>query len=175
MIEEAITKFEQALGIDGRRHDALWCLGNAYTSQGFLSGDAPSGACVQGGGRVGGWGMDAVELTRMGAWREGWGRQGVAAVNALCRAALLCCVDSPSCCIALLHCSPLHCCTAALLHCSQRVFRACGRLLPQGDGAGAGQRVLPPCARHVLQGAAGGRRLRLRRGAAGGRCKRWLC
>lgn len=30
----------QALGIDGKRHDALWCLGNAYTSQGFLSAEA---------------------------------------------------------------------------------------------------------------------------------------
>lgn len=42
MIEEAIAKFEQALAIDARRHDALWCLGNAYTSQGFLSADASS-------------------------------------------------------------------------------------------------------------------------------------
>ncbi|KAI7837467.1 hypothetical protein COHA_008725 [Chlorella ohadii] len=42
MIEEAIAKFEQALAIDARRHDALWCLGNAYTSQGFLSAEAAS-------------------------------------------------------------------------------------------------------------------------------------
>jgi tetratricopeptide (TPR) repeat protein len=42
MIEEAIEKFEKALQIDSKRHDALWCLGNAYTSQGFLSGDASS-------------------------------------------------------------------------------------------------------------------------------------
>ena len=34
----------QALAIDARRHDALWCLGNAYTSQGFLSAEAASGA-----------------------------------------------------------------------------------------------------------------------------------
>lgn len=34
----------QALGIDANRHDALWCLGNAYTSQGFLSAEAASGA-----------------------------------------------------------------------------------------------------------------------------------
>ena len=40
MIEEAIEKFEQALSIDAKRHDALWCLGNAYTSQGFLSSDS---------------------------------------------------------------------------------------------------------------------------------------
>lgn len=37
MIEDAIAKFQQALDIDDARHDALWCLGNAYTSQGFLS------------------------------------------------------------------------------------------------------------------------------------------
>ncbi|RMZ56888.1 hypothetical protein APUTEX25_002977 [Auxenochlorella protothecoides] len=40
MIEEAIEKFQKALGLDAGRHDALWCLGNAYTSQGFLSPDA---------------------------------------------------------------------------------------------------------------------------------------
>jgi hypothetical protein len=43
MIEEAITKFEHALSIDAKRHDALWCLGNAYTSQGFLSAEVNSG------------------------------------------------------------------------------------------------------------------------------------
>lgn len=42
MIEEAIEKFQKALKIDEERHDALWCLGNAYTTQGFLSPDAPA-------------------------------------------------------------------------------------------------------------------------------------
>jgi tetratricopeptide (TPR) repeat protein len=40
MIEDAIRKFEEALDLDSKRHDALWCLGNAYTSQGFLSASA---------------------------------------------------------------------------------------------------------------------------------------
>ena len=32
-ISQAVAKFKQALGIDPSRHDTLWCLGNAYTSQ----------------------------------------------------------------------------------------------------------------------------------------------
>jgi tetratricopeptide (TPR) repeat protein len=37
MVDAAVSKFQQALDMDPRKHDALWCLGNAYTSQGFLS------------------------------------------------------------------------------------------------------------------------------------------
>lgn len=35
-IEEAIEKLQTALELDGTKHNALWCLGNAYTSKGFL-------------------------------------------------------------------------------------------------------------------------------------------
>ncbi|BDA41634.1 probable mitochondrial import receptor subunit TOM20 [Coccomyxa sp. Obi] len=37
MIQEAAEKFKMALAIEPGKHDALWCLGNAYTSQGFLT------------------------------------------------------------------------------------------------------------------------------------------
>ncbi|KAG2488673.1 hypothetical protein HYH03_012834 [Edaphochlamys debaryana] len=39
MIEDAITKLKQAISIDSDRADAYWCLGNAYTSLGFLCPD----------------------------------------------------------------------------------------------------------------------------------------
>jgi len=37
MVDEAVRKFQAALKIQPKKHDTLWCLGNAYTSQGFLS------------------------------------------------------------------------------------------------------------------------------------------
>eukprot|EP00884_Botryococcus_braunii_P006224 jgi/Botrbrau1/15602/Bobra.0264s0003.1 len=36
-MEQAVEKFNMALELVPNRHDVLWCLGNAYTSQGFLT------------------------------------------------------------------------------------------------------------------------------------------
>ncbi|KAK1438148.1 hypothetical protein QVD17_03951 [Tagetes erecta] len=39
MIKEAISKLDEALSINPVKHEALWCLGNAHTANGFLNPD----------------------------------------------------------------------------------------------------------------------------------------
>lgn len=39
MVQEAVSKFEEALKLEPRKHYTRWCLGNAYSSEGFLLTD----------------------------------------------------------------------------------------------------------------------------------------
>lgn len=40
IIVDAISKLEDVLTLNPGKHEALWCLGNAYTTQAFLFPDA---------------------------------------------------------------------------------------------------------------------------------------
>lgn len=39
MVEDAVLKLEEALSINPKRHDAMWCLANAYTTTALLIPD----------------------------------------------------------------------------------------------------------------------------------------
>jgi len=41
-LKDSIVAFEKVLQLDANKHEAMWCLGNALTSEGFLDIDRPS-------------------------------------------------------------------------------------------------------------------------------------